>query len=888
MKRVEIIYCPYKMDTKVLIDGKDVIGDTRNTSYTNFRNVIGADFKTPLQTWIEPIPYKGWKGLIEEIGDPERNSEIEIVFSGREIDFNDLKRALDNQNEKRNLRIRNRISYVHKKKIEDEQVAKDIDYVVEEMKSERFQRLVDERESLKKFYAELEENYKKTKEKEFDIVFAGLYSSGKSTLINTLIRHEILPVASETCTNMVYKIHHDNSLGNRVKMHFHDEKGTIKECIFDSDIECAECFEKISKRVKENAEENIGKEKRPLETRMDIYVDLSHLYPSAIKEKDFSIVLIDTPGMDSTESITSDGFNQHAQIALNAILMDNKPMIILCAEATKYEDKNIGEFMRSILLKANDEHGGFNDRFLFLLNKCDAVKFGNGESIGKAKERFSKYLTDAKKWGIALDDDEKEQLKNASYFVPRIFMVTARIANAIQNKIFKLSPEELRENENKRSLYNDLREYREEVNYWDNKNKYLLNYCDIPEYRKKEFEEEVRVAQNNEEDDIEATKIQCGIVAVESAIRDYIERYAYPIKLQELFRTFENILVDVKEWNDETLEKLKNCEKKREEKENEKNYELEENAGKKEEEKKLQIARERVESYNNDLEQIDSGDCLEELRKIINKFEKNISAKPQIREVTEKNFIETYGKTEYEIRIEISNKINEINDIYLKELDNIEMEMRQVEQKYDDKMKMILEGLNSIIIELKESGVFGNRKYDFTNSIWWKMQLTNRVIDPKLVDKMNIKKREDIEKEVVNEKKQKYTSWMPENWIRKGIERIFKIVEIKPEIIPGHYETKEIVATIRNYNKNLDQMAKKLAENLTENLDKKKGENIRLLDDMISALKDFHKDINIREEKINSLKAQKEKLESEIRRYKDDNLWLDGLYKKIERIMAYE
>ena len=55
---------------------------------------------------------------------------------------------------------------------------------------------------------------------------------------------------------------------------------------------------------------------------MELGVDLSHLYPDSVSEDTFTIVLIDTPGMDSSQS-SQDGINRHAEIALQAMSMES-------------------------------------------------------------------------------------------------------------------------------------------------------------------------------------------------------------------------------------------------------------------------------------------------------------------------------------------------------------------------------------------------------------------------------------------------------------------------------------------------------------------------------------------------------------------------------------
>ena len=78
MQKIRISYNPYKMKTVVLVNGTNVC---ETDDYLQFREFIETD--TPLQTWAEPIPYKNWKGIINELATEECYDEIEILFDGR-------------------------------------------------------------------------------------------------------------------------------------------------------------------------------------------------------------------------------------------------------------------------------------------------------------------------------------------------------------------------------------------------------------------------------------------------------------------------------------------------------------------------------------------------------------------------------------------------------------------------------------------------------------------------------------------------------------------------------------------------------------------------------------------------------------------------------------
>ena len=492
MKTIEISYNPYKMITKMLINQVDVC---RNQSYEKFKDFIENEI--PLQTWIEPIEYRDWAGFVNEISDPETNDEVKVIFSGRKIDFDDLKRAIADQNEDRSEETRVRYTFEHKTIRDDKILAQNIEEVVSELKSPRFRELIQQRttEELSKKYNELDENYQTAKENLFYIVLAGGYSSGKSTLLNALIRHDILPTCEGTCTSRNCRIHHDSSLGKKVSLACYDEndKIVIEKRIFENDSDCADLFWEICPIRDENTVD-----KYPEVAMMELGVDLSHLYPDSVSEDTFTIVLIDTPGMDSSQS-SQDGINRHAEIALQAMSMESKPMIILCVDAKSRENKNIGEFMREIINQTKEE-SGFNDRYLFLMNKSDASSyaanrsnrrgevFSNAESV---KAAFAAYLTDSSKWGIEGEEDELKQLaEEAARFVPRIFMTTGLVASAIQCGADAFTDEELKD-PYKKYLHKKLEDFKEEICGPRIQEDFCLSrYCDIPNYRKDEIEKE--------------------------------------------------------------------------------------------------------------------------------------------------------------------------------------------------------------------------------------------------------------------------------------------------------------------------------------------------------------------------------------------------------------
>ena len=694
-------YNPYKMKTSICIDGSDVKG---NSNYRSIDDFIGRG--TPLQTWVEPIDYLNWPGLLNEIADPENNGEIEFCFSGRKIDFEDLKRSLEDQNKNREEGTRLSLRFRQEDpQLDDKKLSENIEDIVKELQSDRFHELIEERsrsQTLQKKYEALETNYAKAKEREFDVVFAGVYSSGKSTLLNTLIRHNILPTSDSTCTSKNCRIKHDGSLGNKVSLLGLDEdqKVVLPKSVFDSDEACASKFMEVCPTGKVNPQyEKV--------TTIEIGADLSHLYPKSVSEKNFTLVLVDTPGMDSAQSIDEHGVNQHARLAQLAITHDNsKPMVVLCADAQKYEDKSIGEFMGDIIQQSVDERGGFNDRFLFLMNKCDSLTYGNGERIEDRKAAFAQYLRDSGKCGIASEEDEK-RIQEAAHFVPRIFPVTAIVASAIQRGADKYSGEELTKEPVKRTLCNRLEEFQKNVCRYTDSNYYLSQFCDIPAYRRVEMDTAFRKALKAG-DIITATQLQCGLMSVECAIRDYIARYAYPIKVRDLLETFEDILTDVCSFKDSTvadiqrrIDKLGENDGARKEAEERKRLAAERSA-------KLEEAKKLIDAQLDKLDEIEFDATA--LGKAREQFEASIDADPIIHELRHKQKISTGKKSADDVKQEIKQKSAHIQSVFTQAGKGTLSTLETLKRDYDQKLEEIFTIIDK---STKRIGTVGINPSDF-------------------------------------------------------------------------------------------------------------------------------------------------------------------------------
>lgn len=878
MKTIEISYNPYKMITKMLIDGIDVC---QNDSYDKFKEFIENEI--PLQTWVEPISYLDWQGLVNEVSDPDYNDEVKLIFSGRKIDFDDLKRSIKDQNEERSEETRVIYHYQHKKVLDDKILSQNIEDVVAELKSDRFRELVSQRttEGLTQKYEELDENYTIAKENVFYIVLAGVYSSGKSTLLNTLIRHDILPTSSRTCTSKNCRIRHDGSLGAKISLAGYgvkdEESGTepviIKKKIYDSDEDCAAAFLEICPIKEKDTEDNF-----PDVETMEIGVDLSHLYPDSVNKENFTIVLIDTPGMDSAQS-SEDGSNKHAEIALEAISMDSKPMIILCVDANKYEDKSIGEFMREIIAQAQEEGSGFNDRFLFLMNKSDSIQYKQDESAEAAKAAFAEYLTDSSKWNIKCNEDDLKQLaEEASHFVPRVFMTASLIAFAIQKGAMDFTDEEL-DDPYKEDLSDKLEDFvkricgrRKRPNY------YLSKYCDIPNYRKDEIDAEFEQALEGE-DDIHAAKLQCGIVSVESAIKDYIERYAYPIKVRGLLDTFEDILEDVNGFTTGVLADLNQAKRELGEKSSERREASERKESANEKIAALEKAKRKIDEQLKALNDIkfDSN----ALRNATGEFRADIEDDKEITFIRRNPKVMTGQKSHYEVENEINSRIANIKALFDRTLRKTNKKLEEIKSVHDKQILEIFGMLKTAVAELESSGVFKQGEYKFTDSVLWKMNFANINSDSFASDlKKKVVDRSTTTERVRNHKKDEWSSsWNPFKKIGSWFMDDYKTITVN---VDGYYETTDIRKSIEGYLLNLQRESTDMENNFKKIMEDSKKKVRDLTDSLLRELTQFLEDIKKQEARIEQLGNSISELNDEIEKSEETASWLNNLKEMIE------
>ena len=488
-------------------------------------------------------------------------------------------------------------------------------------------------------------------------------------------------------------------------------------------------------------------------------------------------------------------------------------------------------------------------------------------------------MTDSSKWDIENDEGELRQLaEEAARFVPRIFMTTGLIAFAIQCRADTFTDEEL-EDSYKEDLYNELEDFKEKIcGRRKRENYYLSRYCDIPNYRKDEIEEEFRAALA-EGSDTRAAELQCGLVSVESAIKDYIARYAYPIKVRGILDTFEDILEDVNNFNDGILADLKQMEKDLGERNRDRKEARETRKSAEEKIGVLEKTEEKIESQMDVLDgiKLDSN----ALRSAVSDFRADLEAEKEVTFIRWHYKISTGQKSRAEVEHEINERASNIKDAFARNLSKINKKLEEIEAMYNTQILTVFGFLKSAVKELEDSGVFQQGEYKFTDSVMWKTNFRN-IDAEKLAFDM---KRKVVDKEIRNEKvgnskKREWgSSW---NLFKKFGSLFMEDYKIEVRNIDGYYETNELNHNLDAYYAYVEEERINMEQMFEQILEGSKHQVHDMINRLLKELQQFNSDIRKQEQRIEELGKSINELNKAIEENEETCRWLKDLKVKIE------
>ncbi len=320
--------------------------------------------------------------------------------------------------------------------------------------------------------------FENAKSSDFPICVVATMSAGKSTLINSLLERKLMPSKQEACTAIITKLKDvDGSKKWRAKVYTKD--GTLLQTCNDLTYEDMERLNSDSRVSTIEANGNIP----------------------FVSSDEISLVLVDTPGPNNSRD------PEHKAVQSKFLGQSSKALVLYIMEATFGSDDDNALLQR---VAESMQVGGkqSKDRFIFVVNKLDDRRGEDGAMV-------------------ATLDRVRDYLKSHGIENPNLFPAAALPALNIRllENGTKLDEDTIDETEMKVRKFNR------------NDNLHLEQYAVLPASLKKKIETDLFEAKTAGNKNQEAL-IHTGIISVEAAIRQYVDKYAKTAKIKNVVDTF--------------------------------------------------------------------------------------------------------------------------------------------------------------------------------------------------------------------------------------------------------------------------------------------------------------------------------------------------------------
>lgn len=466
MAQITVKYNPYRLVTEIFINGRSVENDS---------NLFRVTKGKRLQEWCTDFP----KMLRDEIN----SCDMDIEFVGTELDWDDFEDAFNIAAEKKIVNIQS-MKYIAVKSNED--IHEKIVSIFTDLQDEAAPLDVFRDVSITRAFANINNSV-------FPINVIATMSSGKSTLINAMLRRKLMPFKNEACTAIITEILDCDR--NVFNARAYSEDGTL---LYTHPELTYELMNEL------NEDENVFR----IISEGDIpFIDASE---TALK-------LIDTPGPNNSQN------QSHKETTFKSINNDSNNLILYVLNGTQLstnDDANLLNYVSTQIKKGGKQA---RDRFLFVINKMDNFN-PEEESIPAVINSVKRYL--------------------ASYGIedPQIFPVSAFTALNIRTYLADFDMKNVWVPSEVKKLSSVARETLPAIDKFnDFEQMHLEQYSTLSPSAQRELN--YRLTKAIEAGDSkEQALIHCGICSIEAAITAYVKKYAKTKKIKDLVETFEKVL----------------------------------------------------------------------------------------------------------------------------------------------------------------------------------------------------------------------------------------------------------------------------------------------------------------------------------------------------------
>lgn len=342
--------------------------------------------------------------------------------------------------------------------------------------------------------------FQHAKSSDFEVCVVATMSAGKSTLINAMLGTKLMPSKQEACTAIITRI--KDIEGN----------DTWQAEVYNRDNRLIETHGNLTYSIMErlNSDENVS----VIKTDGNI---------PFVSSEDVSLVLIDTPGPNNSRD------PEHKKVQSEFLNKSSKSLVLYIMEGTFGSDDDNALLQRvADSMKVGGKQS--KDRFIFVVNKMDDRRKEDGDTK-QTLDRIRAYL------------------KGHGITNPNLFPAAA--LPALNIRLMKTGAEvdedTIDETEMKVRKLNR------------NETLHFENYASLPASIRSDIKMKLADAKNNSDAETEAL-IHTGVVSIEAAIRQYVQKYAKTAKIKNIVDTFMHKLDEVGCFENTKQELAKNRE----------------------------------------------------------------------------------------------------------------------------------------------------------------------------------------------------------------------------------------------------------------------------------------------------------------------------------------
>ena len=327
--------------------------------------------------------------------------------------------------------------------------------------------------------------FQHAKSSDFEVCVVATMSAGKSTLINSMLGTKLMPSKQEACTAIITKIKDT------------ERNDTWQAEVYSKDNRLIETHDNLTYSTMErlNSDENVS------------VIKVAGNIPF-VSSEDVSLVLIDTPGPNNARD------PEHKKVQSEFLNKSSKSLVLYIMEGTFGSDDDNALLQRvADSMKVGGKQS--KDRFIFVINKMDDRRKEDGDTT-QTLDRIRAYL------------------KGHGITNPNLFPAAALPALNIRlmQSGAEIDEDTMDETEMKVRKLNR------------NESLHFENYAPLPASIRGDIKEKLANAKINNDDDSEAL-IHTGVVSIEAAIRQYVQKYAKTAKIKNIVDTFMHKLDEV-------------------------------------------------------------------------------------------------------------------------------------------------------------------------------------------------------------------------------------------------------------------------------------------------------------------------------------------------------